>query len=66
MRGGNAAVNKIKNPISNSILRFVESGEAESLGPQEILTWAIKNFRQDIALSCSFGAPEGLVLLDMM
>lgn len=59
-------MNKIKKTLSSNILRFVESGEAESLGPQEILTWAIKNFQKDVALSCSFGAPEGLVLLDMM
>ena len=30
------------------------------------MTWSLKNFQQRIALSCSFGAPEGLVLLDMM
>jgi phosphoadenosine phosphosulfate reductase len=48
------------------LLRFITSGEAESQGPQEILTWAIKNFHPGIALSCSFGAPEGLALLDMM
>jgi phosphoadenosine phosphosulfate reductase len=48
------------------LLRFITSGEADSLGPQEILTWAIKNFHPGISLSCSFGAPEGLALLDMM
>jgi len=55
-----------RKPIDDRILRFIRSEEAESLGPQEILTWSIKNFRPRIALSCSFGAPEGLVLLDMM
>ncbi len=48
------------------ILRFIEANAAESLSPQEILTWAIKNFQPGIALSCSFGAPEGLAILDMM
>jgi phosphoadenosine phosphosulfate reductase len=48
------------------VLRFIKDGEAESLSPQEILTWAIKNFQPGIALSCSFGAPEGLAILDMM
>ena len=57
---------KIKKTFNNNILGFIESGEAESLGPQEILTWAIKNFQTKIALSCSFGAPEGLAVLDMM
>src|SRR5258706_3288891 len=53
-------------PLSNEVLNLIRSGEAETWGPQEILTWGIKNFRPRIALSCSFGAPEGLVLLDMM
>lgn len=36
------------------------------MSAQEILTWALKNFHPAITLSCSFGAPEGLVVLDMM
>ncbi|MEE2678415.1 MAG: phosphoadenylyl-sulfate reductase [Myxococcota bacterium] len=55
-----------KISLDDGILRFIHSGAAEALGPEEILTWAIKNFCPRIALSCSFGAPEGLVLLDMM
>jgi phosphoadenosine phosphosulfate reductase len=38
----------------------------ESWSPGEILTWAIGKFHPRLALSCSFGNPEGLVLLDMM
>jgi phosphoadenosine phosphosulfate reductase len=55
-----------RKTIDPKILRFIESGEAEPLSPQEILTWSIKNFHPLIALSCSFGAPEGLAILDMM
>jgi phosphoadenosine phosphosulfate reductase len=55
-----------KKSLSDEVLRFVASQEAEQLSPQEILTWAIKNFRSLLTLSCSFGAPEGLVVLDMM
>ena len=55
-----------RKPIESRLLKFIESGEAESLSAQEILTWAVKNFHSRLALSCSFGAPEGLVLLDMM
>jgi thioredoxin-dependent adenylylsulfate APS reductase len=40
--------------------------EADSWSAQEILIWAIKNYHPRLALSCSFGNPEGLVLLDMM
>jgi len=52
--------------MRDAIQRFVESGQGESLDPQQLLTWALKTFAPKIALSCSFGAPEGLVLLDMM
>jgi phosphoadenosine phosphosulfate reductase len=52
--------------LDPKILRFIQAGEADALGPQEILTWSIKNFHPHLALSCSFGAPEGLALLDMM
>lgn len=38
----------------------------ESWSPEEILTWGIAKFHPRLALSCSFGNPEGLVLLDMM
>jgi len=55
-----------RKPIDPKTLRFIESGEAEELGPQEILSWSIKNFHPGIALSCSFGAPEGMALIDMM
>jgi phosphoadenosine phosphosulfate reductase len=61
-----AAVQRSKKPLNIEALRFVHSNTAEALSPQEILTWAIKNFSPRIALSCSFGAPEGLALLDMM
>ena len=52
--------------LPHAIAEAIRDGRAECWSPQEILTWGIKNFRPRIALSCSFGAPEGLVLLDMM
>jgi phosphoadenosine phosphosulfate reductase len=52
--------------MHDAVKRFIESGQAESLDPQQLLSWALKTFAPRIALSCSFGAPEGLVLLDMM
>jgi phosphoadenosine phosphosulfate reductase len=54
------------NTLNNDMLEYIQSGTAESSSPQEILTWGLENFAGKIALSCSFGAPEGLVLLDMM
>lgn len=51
-----------------SASRFSEASlpAVESWTPQEILTWAIGKFHPRLSLSCSFGNPEGLVLLDMM
>jgi thioredoxin-dependent adenylylsulfate APS reductase len=57
---------KNQNMIDDDALRVIESGEAEAWSASEILTWAIKNFAPRLSLSCSFGAKEGMVLLDMM
>jgi phosphoadenosine phosphosulfate reductase len=55
-----------QNRFNDDTLEYIQSGVAEPLSPQEILTWGLENFGDKIALSCSFGAPEGLALLDMM
>ena len=61
------AVQKVlKKTIDDNALQFVRSGAAEELSAQEILGWGLKNFGDKIALSCSFGAPEGMALLDMV
>jgi phosphoadenosine phosphosulfate reductase len=44
----------------------LQSGILESRDPTGILTWSIESFHPRLALSCSFGDPEGMVLLDMM
>jgi phosphoadenosine phosphosulfate reductase len=55
-----------EKPLNDGVLRFIRSNAAESLTALEILIWGIENFKDQLALSCSFGAPEGLILLDMM
>jgi len=55
-----------RNPINTEVLEFIASGRAEAMSAEEILTWGIGKFAPSLALSCSFGAPEGLALLDMM
>lgn len=55
-----------RKAIADSVLEVITSGAAESWNAPEILGWAIKNFAPNLALSCSFGAREGMVLLDMM
>lgn len=61
-----ALSDRTENPLNSSLLSDIQSGRLASSSATEILTWAIKNFHPRIALSCSFGNPEGLVLLDMM
>lgn len=56
----------LKKTIDDNALQFIRSGAAEELSAQEILGWGLKNFGDKIALSCSFGAPEGMALLDMV
>ncbi|MCI0777347.1 MAG: phosphoadenylyl-sulfate reductase [Chloroflexi bacterium] len=47
--------------------QFTEWNEAlEGKTPQEILTWAVKEFQPGLTMACSFGGPSGMVLLDMI
>ncbi len=50
--------------IENS--NSLEADVLEAMGAEEILTYAIKNYHPRLALAASFGAPEGMVLLDLM
>jgi phosphoadenosine phosphosulfate reductase len=61
-----SAVDTQINTSENKILKEIEQTDFESLGAQEILSWAIKNYHQRIALSASFGGPEGMAVLHMM
>ena len=38
----------------------------EGSSPEEVLRWAVETFHPRLALSASFGAPEGMLLLHMM
>lgn len=55
-----------KKHFKSEVLDAIRGRGLESRTTAEILTWAIKNFHPRLALSCSFGNPEGMVLLDMM
>ncbi len=57
---------KLARSFSDEVIRVVVEDQMEGQRPQEILTWAIKNFQPRLVLSASFGGPEGMVLLDMM
>jgi phosphoadenosine phosphosulfate reductase len=51
---------------SGSVPAEIESRALEALDAEGVLRWGIARFHPRLVLSCSFGAPEGLVLLDLM
>jgi phosphoadenosine phosphosulfate reductase len=68
-----AAVNPLPESSEVSdlseLFRDLEIEDAEQLETwtaEKILSWAIKKYHPRLALSASFGAPEGMALLDMM
>ena len=61
-----AAPRLVQKPAIEGVKRLIRGGDLESWDAQKILTWALENFHPRLALSASFGAPEGMVLLDMM
>ena len=38
----------------------------ETAAPEDILRWTVERFGPDVAVSCSFGGPSGIVLVDML
>ena len=53
-------------PFKDEVLDLVRRDGLESLDAAEILTWAVNRFHPRLTLSASFGAPEGMVLLDLL
>ena len=53
-------------PFKDVVLKLVKRDALESLDAQEILTWAVGKFHPRLTLSASFGAPEGMILIDML
>lgn len=52
--------------VAPDVLEQIRSGELERLSAEEVLRWAIERFHPRLALSASFGGPEGMALLDML
>jgi len=48
------------------VLAQVQSRALDSYSAEQLLSWGFDTFAPRIALSASFGSPEGLVILDMM
>ena len=65
--GGTTAAKRIIRPsLSAEVQSMIDGAAFEDWQAEKILSWAIGNFHPRLALSASFGAPEGMVLLDMM
>jgi thioredoxin-dependent adenylylsulfate APS reductase len=47
-------------------LELIRSGSFESWDAERLLAWAFESFQPRLVLSASFGAPEGMLLLDML
>jgi phosphoadenosine phosphosulfate reductase len=61
-----AVSNSLESRVNPDVYADIEAGRLEGMDAGEILSWALGNFHPRLSLSCSFGNPEGLVLLDMM
>ncbi len=55
-----------REPLDFTQLVESSAGWAQRATPPEILSWAVENFSPRLVVSCSFGNPEGLVLIDML
>jgi phosphoadenosine phosphosulfate reductase len=55
-----------EKPFSGEILGLIRRDTLEPWSAEEILIWAVKKFHPRLTLSSSFGAPEGMVLIDML
>jgi phosphoadenosine phosphosulfate reductase len=52
--------------IPSSVLDEIRSNKFDDATADDILVWGLDTFAPRIALSASFGSPEGMVLLDKM
>jgi len=52
--------------IPAPLLAEVRAGALEGASAEKVLEWGLRHFAPRIALSASFGSPEGLVILDLM
>ena len=53
-------------PFKDEVLGLIKRDAMEALDAEEILIWAVGKFHPRLTLSASFGAPEGMVLVDML
>jgi thioredoxin-dependent adenylylsulfate APS reductase len=56
----------VASRLPPSLLSAIESREMDGWEPIKILEWGLQAFAPRIALSASFGSPEGMAILHMM
>jgi phosphoadenosine phosphosulfate reductase len=63
-----AAVPNLEAParVPSAVLAEIQSGSLDGKSAEDILVWGFDRFAPRIALSASFGSPDGMVLLDLM
>jgi phosphoadenosine phosphosulfate reductase len=52
--------------FKDEVLDLIRQDRAETWSTEEILTWAVGKFDSRLTISASFGAPEGMILIDML
>lgn len=52
--------------IPEPILAEIRAGDLDGASAERVLEWGLERFAPRIALSASFGSPEGMVILDLM
>jgi len=63
-----AAVERLETGgrIPDALLEEIRSGRLNGRSAEELIGWGFERFAPRIALSASFGSPDGMVLLDLM
>ena len=56
----------ISRAASEDVIESIQQRALESWDAERVLAWSIEKFHPRLVLSASFGAPEGMVLLDLM
>lgn len=55
-----------EKPFRDEVLDLLRRDVVEAWTAEEILTWSVGRFHPRLTISASFGAPEGMVLIDML
>lgn len=55
-----------ENRILNEVQEFIADDGMESWTADQILRWSVRKFHPRLTISASFGAPEGMILIDML